>query len=128
VIIGAMFLSLLIHGALHELLIKRLLRSVIFIERPYLVDSNINPIGARFSDSTFPSGHMSITAAVLTVLVFYYPKLWPFALVFLLLTAFSRMHNGYHYLIDIIFGLIFGVGYGFLAIFLINKLQPLLIK
>lgn len=123
VIIGAMFLSLVIHGLLHEILIKRLLRSVLFIKRPYLTDSNITPIGAKFSDSTFPSGHMSIITSALTVVIYYHPNFWPFALLFLLLTGFSRMHNGYHYLIDIIFGFIFGIGYGFLAMFLFTKMQ-----
>lgn len=120
-IILAMFLALVIHTVVHEGIIKRLLKKVFFVDRPYVADPRIKPIGQKHSDSSFPSGHVSVTAAVSFIIIYFFPYLWPYLLVFIVLVGFSRVHNGYHYLIDVIFGPIFGLAYAGLALLLIGK-------
>jgi undecaprenyl-diphosphatase len=60
--------------------------------------------------------------AVLSVFVYYYRKVWPWALGFILLMAFARMHNGMHYPSDVLAGTILGICYGLIAVWLIRKI------
>jgi len=120
-IILAMFLALVIHTVVHEGIIKRLFRKIFFIPRPYVADPRIKPIGQKHSDSSFPSGHMSSLTAVSVVIVLFFPYLWPLIVVFLVLVGFSRIHNGYHYLIDVICGPLFGIVYACLALWMISN-------
>ncbi len=80
-------------------------------------------VGKAFTDSSFPSSHMASTLGVLTVFVYFYRKTWPLALIFVLLMAFARMHNGMHYPTDVLAGTILGLGYGLLAIYIVNKIR-----
>jgi len=74
-----------------------------FKERPYVAHTeSITSIGTSFADTSFPSNHMASTLTMLTVIVFFIPGVWPFALVFALMMAFSRMHNGMHYPSDVL--------------------------
>uniref|UniRef100_A0A7C4R505 Phosphatase PAP2 family protein n=1 Tax=candidate division CPR3 bacterium TaxID=2268181 RepID=A0A7C4R505_UNCC3 len=85
--------------------------------RPYLVDpESIKPLGFKFVDSSFPSGHVSSTTAVLAVFVFYYKKYWLPAILFTLFMAFARMHMGMHFPSDVLFGFIFGLIYAIFGI------------
>jgi len=123
VVMAGLALALVIHFFVHEFLIKFLLGKIYFLPRPFVVDSSITTIGNRINNSTFPSGHVSSVVAFLTVLVWQYPKLWPFALIFVLIIGFSRIHNGMHFLTDVIGGVVFGILYGLLAIFIMGKLH-----
>jgi len=73
------------------------------------------------SDSSFPSNHMSSIVTVLGVMIFYYRRYWKCAVLFVILMAFSRMHNGMHYPSDVIAGTIFGLIYSQLAVYLVEK-------
>lgn len=86
-------------------------------KRPYLVDKEIVPIGRQFSDSSFPSSHMTSASAMFTVLIYFFPFIWPVSLLFILLMAFARLHNGMHYLSDVLVGTILGIGYGVLGVY-----------
>lgn len=71
--------------------------------RPYVAHTTeISPIGKQYDDSSFPSTHMMITLAMLTVLIIFFPTLRPYAIVYALLMARSRMHNGMHYPSDVL--------------------------
>ena len=71
--------------------------------RPYVAHATeISPIGKQYDDSSFPSTHMMITLAMLTVLIIFFPTLRPYAIVYALLMARSRMHNGMHYPSDVL--------------------------
>jgi undecaprenyl-diphosphatase len=85
-------------------------------QRPYVADGGIVPIGRQFSDSSFPSSHMASTLAMLWVLVYFFSWAWPLALIFAIFMAFARLHNGMHYLSDILAGIILGIAYGALGI------------
>lgn len=91
----------------------------IFRLRPYLAYPElIKPLGQLFTDSSFPSSHMTNTAAILTVFVYYYRKTIIPAIIFIILMAFARMHNGMHYPTDVIGGIIIGILTGVVAIYL----------
>ena len=86
-----------------ELFFKDFLVDQIWIRpRPYISSTEIKPIWTQYSDSSFPSSHMTSTLAVLTVLVIFRTWSWSFALAFALLMALSRMHNGMHYPSDVL--------------------------
>lgn len=116
-IILALPIALILHFLISELLLKHTF-DFIFRTRPYLVDTSIITLGLKLTDSSFPSSHVASVTAVLFVMVYYYRKtLWA-AMVFILLLAFSRIHNGMHYPTDILAGLLLGLIYGVAAIYL----------
>lgn len=122
------FVAVLIALALHFLISEGLLKHAILTflpirVRPWVGHPDILAIGKNFVDSSFPSSHMASSLAVLTVLTAFYRKIWPLALVFVLIMAFARMHNGMHYPSDVLAGTILGIGYGLLSIWTINKIK-----
>ncbi len=116
-------IALLIALALHFIITTGVMKGfvgneVYFRERPYIAHpGEIIPIGELGTDASFPSGHVAAALAMLTVLIYYYRKYWPGALIFALLMGFSRVHNGMHYPSDVIAGAIFGIAYGAIAIY-----------
>ena len=74
-------------------------------QRPYIAHADsIHSIGTHYSDSSFPSSHMVLTVAMITVLIILFPTVWPYAIFYALLMAWSRMYNGMHYPSDIFAG------------------------
>lgn len=131
------FLSAVIALTLHFLISEFFLKHAILIYfpmriRPYLAYPGDIVLIAKqsigsliitkdFTDSSFPSGHMSANLAVLTVFVYFYRKTWPLALAFVLFMAYSRMHLGMHYPSDALAGTVLGIGYGALALLVAEK-------
>ena len=122
----AVLFALVLHFAISEGVLKHgLLQLVQLRVRPYLAHpAEIVPIGKRFVDSSFPSSHAASTAAVLTVFARFYRWSWPLGLAFVLLMAFSRMHDGMHYPTDVLAGSLLGLGYGLLAVHLERRWFP----
>jgi membrane-associated phospholipid phosphatase len=111
--------------ALHFLISEALLKHLVLAElpmrvRPYLAHAGeIDPVGYRFTDSSFPSSHATSTAAILTVFGHGYRRFVPapaLAALFVLVMCFSRVHNGMHYPTDVLAGSLLGTVYGALAI------------
>lgn len=93
----------------------------LFRQRPYVAHpEEIKPIGGKFSDSSFPSSHVASTVAILSTLVFFYPSFIILAILIALIVGFARLHNGMHYPSDIIAGIILGIVYASVALFLMN--------
>ena len=89
--------------------------------RPYIAHpSEILPLGERQDDSSFPSSHMSANLSLISVLVFFYPAIWPVAIAWVALMAFARLHNGMHYLSDALVGAVLGTLYGVIGIYYSN--------
>jgi membrane-associated phospholipid phosphatase len=110
-----------LHFLITEGLFKYLLLRYFKKIRPYIAyPDKIFPIGRMHSDSSFPSSHMSANLALLSVIVYFYPAIWPVAIIWTLFMAYARLHNGMHYLTDVVAGTILGVSYGALAIYLVN--------
>ncbi|HLB95617.1 MAG TPA: phosphatase PAP2 family protein [Patescibacteria group bacterium] len=123
---GTIFIGM-VYFVISDLVLKQTLASVYFRERPYIAFSqSIISTGEMWVDSSFPSGHMSATAALLTLYLYFYRRktwVWLAAIFFALLMAFARLHNGMHYPGDVLAGALFGIGYGFLAIYIVNKIR-----
>jgi undecaprenyl-diphosphatase len=121
VIAIAMTLAASLHFLISEGIFKYLLVKYFKKVRPYIAfPDEIISIGRRHSDSSFPSSHMSANLSVLTVLVYFYPTIWPIAIIWTLFMAYARLHNGMHYLIDVVAGTVFGTIYGIIAIYFVN--------
>jgi undecaprenyl-diphosphatase len=118
------FFVALLHFGITEGLIKHfLIRFFPKRKRPYIkFPKLIRPIGKKFSDSSFPSSHMTTTVGMLVAIVFFYPSLLIPAVLLVLIMAFSRLHNGMHYPSDIVAGTLLGFVYGLVAIFLTNRI------
>ena len=117
----ALTIAASLHFLISEGVFKYLLKKYFMRTRPYIAHpEDIFSIGRKHSDSSFPSSHMSANLAVLTVLVHFYPTVFWFAIVFIMLTALARLHNGMHYLSDILAGTILGMSYGLFAIYLVK--------
>jgi len=115
-------IAIILHFIITEGLIKHLLTKIFGKrQRPYLINSEIQPIGRQFTDSSFPSSHMATTLAVLTVIV-YFENIWLIpAIILSVFMAYARMHQGMHYLSDIIIGAILGILYGWGGIYIVNN-------
>jgi undecaprenyl-diphosphatase len=90
--------------------------------RPYVTSSwTIQSIGKQYSDSSFPSSHMVLTVAMITVLIILFPAVRPYAILYALLMAWSRMHNGMHYPSDILAGAVLWIWCGRVAVVLSRR-------
>ena len=116
-------LALLTHFVVSEGLLKHgMLRFFPKRVRPWMAHpADIVPVGFHFEDSSFPSSHAASTTAVLFVFGWHYPRVRIPAALFVLLMAFSRVHNGMHYPTDVLAGTVLGLGYGWLAVTLARR-------
>jgi undecaprenyl-diphosphatase len=113
----AMTMAIGLHFIITAGLIKRFLGRYFKKNRPYIAYSNdIFPLGKRHIDSSFPSSHMSANLALLVVVAYFYPSIMTVAIVWALGMAFARLHNGMHYLSDVVAGAVLGVLYGIVGI------------
>lgn len=78
---------------------------------------------------SFPSGHSQIASAMSWSLAAWLKKNWIniVAAVFSLLVAFSRLYLGVHYPKDVVVGLVIGIGFSYLCLWLYKKIQNRLI-
>jgi undecaprenyl-diphosphatase len=115
---GTVLLAVALHFLISEALLKHLVLAELPMRvRPYLAHPDlIEPVGHRFTDSSFPSSHAASTAAIVTVFGFFYRRFAVAGAAFATLMCFSRVHNGMHYPTDVLAGSTLGVLYGFLAI------------
>lgn len=114
--------TVLLAVAIHFLVSEALLKHLVLAElpmrvRPYIAHPDlIQPVGYRFTDSSFPSSHCASTAAIVTVFGYAYRRFAAAGAAFAILMCLSRVHNGMHYPTDVLTGSLLGVGYGALAI------------
>lgn len=118
-------IAIVLHFLISEGIFKILLANFFDLRvRPYLAHPDLITALGTNSDASFPSSHMSSTAAILTVFVYYYKKfwlVWALGILFLFAMTFARIHNGMHYPTDVIAGMILGVTYGVVAIYTTAK-------
>jgi undecaprenyl-diphosphatase len=121
----ASFVVIILHLFFSEFIFKYLMINFWGVRpRPYLAHpGDIFPLGKNGTDSSFPSSHISGTVSVLAVFVYYYRRLIIPGIIFVLLMAFSRMHNGMHYPTDILAGVILGIILALSAIFAFKKIK-----
>jgi undecaprenyl-diphosphatase len=115
---ATVLLAVAIHFVISEALLKHLVLAELPMRmRPYLAHPDaIDPVGYRFTDSSFPSSHAASTSAIVTVLGRGYPRYAAIGAAFVVVMCLSRVHNGMHYPTDVLAGALLGVAYGALAI------------
>jgi membrane-associated phospholipid phosphatase len=125
-VVAALAIGLALHFLISEGLLKHALLELAPMRiRPYRAHPDqIVPIGTLFADSSFPSSHNATSAAVAMVFASFYRRTWPLGLAFVLLMAFSRMHNGMHYPTDVLTGVFLGTGYALAARYLVQRFFP----
>lgn len=124
IIVIALLIAMFLHFAVSEGVMKGIIS---FRERPYIAHpGEIVPLGKLNTDASFPSNHMSSTLAILAVLIYYYRKYWPVALIFILMMAFARIHNGMHYPSDVLAGAILGIAWGVIGVYSAKRISKIL--
>lgn len=109
-------LALVASTLLANILLKRVLRR----DRPFVSRDDRNTIIEPPSDFSFPSGHTFSSFAAATAILMHAPRLGIVALVYASGIAFSRLYLYVHYLSDVLFSVLFGVGTGLLVCYLYN--------
>lgn len=98
--------------------------------RPYDVNEAIRSmlLVDPLSDFSFPSGHTLASFEVATVLMIRDKKLGIPALVLAVIIAFSRLYLYVHYPTDVLAAILLGILFGFLGVFIVNKIHELIRK
>ncbi|EKE10664.1 MAG: hypothetical protein ACD_15C00217G0012 [uncultured bacterium] len=117
------FVAMAIASVLHFIIIEGFFKILLpkyfqARKRPYIsYPDEIRAIGREHRDSSFPSSHMSTTAAMLMIITYFHIFIWPISSVFLIFMAYARMHNGMHYPSDVVAGAALGTFYGLVGIY-----------
>ena len=111
-------LALLIGFLLGNLLLKNIVSRI----RPYDLKQDIELLIKRLSDYSFPSGHTLASFEAATVLMIKDKRLGIPALILAILIAFSRIYLYVHYPSDVLAGILFGIAFAFLAVFIVDKI------
>ena len=99
-----------------------LLKPLVARPRPYdYFGKVIELLVATPHDFSFPSGHTIASFEAATAILIRNRKLGIPAMVLACLVAFSRLYLYVHYPTDVLFSVVLGIGFAFLASFLVNK-------
>ena len=130
VIFFSIVFAVLIYFLVNDFFFKTILVDNMGIRlRPYLAHpGEIIALGTRFADSSFPSGHVASSVAVLSIISYFYRKAWPVCLAFVLFMMFARMHMGMHYPSDVLAGAGLGLIYSALGIWISKKILKKTLK
>ncbi|MFP4498537.1 MAG: phosphatase PAP2 family protein [Vulcanimicrobiota bacterium] len=109
--------------ALYMFISELVLRNIFYRPRPFLAIDNITLLGKEVTNSSFPSGHATFSMIYCYMLVLFDKKFIPLAIFFVFMISFSRIYTGHHWPSDVVAGMILGILYDHLAIFLIDKFE-----
>ncbi|MCK5021735.1 MAG: phosphatase PAP2 family protein [Candidatus Pacebacteria bacterium] len=90
--------------------IAKIFKYFYFSPRPFVELENVKILFTHGLNDSFPSGHMVLASALATAIYFYNKKLSILFFIFAILIGLSRIIVGIHWPLDIIVGLIWGVG------------------
>lgn len=106
------------------------LKNVVGRIRPYDLDGSLlkeaDLLVSGLSDFSFPSGHTLASFEAATVLLIRDKRMGIPALVLAILIALTRLYLYVHYPTDVIAGVIFGVAFAVLGVFVVNKIYKAL--
>lgn len=109
---------------LHVIVCNVLLKNIVARPRPYTEVEGLVSLIGKLSDYSFPSGHTVVTFMGATVLYKKFPKyIGITAFIWAVITGFSRMYLGVHYLTDILGGGILGIILGYVVVLIVQKLD-----
>jgi membrane-associated phospholipid phosphatase len=114
--INQMLLSVPFALIINRILVDLIFKNLVTRTRPYLVLEDIEYIGPQLTDYSFPSGHVTVTTALVFLAVFFEGGFIGPGIVFILLMCFSRIYNGVHWPLDTVGGLFFGAFIAFISL------------
>ena len=117
-VLTALVLSLLITNSVLKNLVKE--------ARPFVTYPEIIPLVTHVSASSyaFPSGHASASFAAAPLFFHYLPKKFGIpALILVFLVSFSRLYLGVHYPLDVLAGVVIGLGCAWLAVKMVRRVM-----
>jgi membrane-associated phospholipid phosphatase len=90
--------------------LSQLLWHTAYRVRPFVVLPHNNFFGIESWDklSSFPSGHVMMTALFATLMAYFIPQMKWWMVLFVAFMAYSRLYTGAHYPTDVIFGVFAG--------------------
>ena len=105
--------------------VNAVIKNIVARVRPYDMIENLTILIARQPDTSFPSGHSSVSFAV-AVVIFRNcdKKIGIPALILAFMIALSRLYVGVHYPTDVICGMIAGSLCALASEYLVKKLYP----
>ena len=106
-----MLAALLVATIIGQVTIKSIVRR----KRPCHTFNDVKMLVPVPNDYSFPSGHTTSSFACATTVCFFFPRIGAICIVFAFLMAFSRLYLFVHYLSDVIFGIMLGIGVGVLV-------------
>lgn len=99
-------------------------KDILKVTRPYNLDNRLHPLRLHSTNNTYslPSGHTQNTATLFTSLALSVKKGWftIIAIIMMLLVGFSRIYLSLHTPLDVIVGLILGIGIVFLSHYILD--------
>jgi len=103
------FLGMSMIVLIELILVELFLKIVFYAPRPYSVLPNVHTLGTPLSNGSFPSGHIALMVAILSLVCFYRKKFILPACIFALVLGWSRIYNGVHWPTDILWGILIGL-------------------
>jgi len=104
-----LFFMLIAALALEVFINDGILKNLFYRERPYLTYDFIRQLGLRWETSSLVSGHTAAAFAITWILWKHYRRFFVPALIFSLLTAYSRIYLGMHFFTDVALGMVVGI-------------------
>lgn len=104
------------------LIINIIISKFYFEARPFVTYDNINVLVEHAADASFPSDHTTGAIALAVAIVLRHKKIGIIAVLFALLTGFSRIYVGNHYPFDVVAGIIIAT----IVAFIINSAKPIM--
>lgn len=95
------------------IIINFLIAKIYYEPRPFVTHDDINVLIEHAADASFPSDHTTGALALAFAIVLRNKKIGIIMMIFAILTGFSRIYIGNHYPLDVLAGIVIGIGVAF---------------
>lgn len=97
-----------------------LIKNIVCRPRPFLANPDVELLIKPPSGYSFPSSHSAVSFASATVIFYFSRKFGVAAYILATLVAFSRMYLYVHYPTDVLCGIILGIVWALIVLFVYN--------